>query len=155
MESGDIDWIAVAFNHQVGLIRNTSMSTKIWINSLVINVFETWKTNALTSSVSLFHKLVSPSSNKNVFKKTNSVGLKKEEKITQGLVLVHKSYTDDKKLRMPRISGKLYWPTVLESKSCLQIPSWRFIICVMTDRGRKNLQILSCTQSTCSSQLTR
>ena len=52
------------------------------------------------------------------------------------------------------ISEQLFWPTLLESKWCLQIPLRRFITCVMTDRGRKNLQVLSCTQSTCSSQLT-
>jgi len=33
-------------------------------------------------------------------KKTNGVRLKKEENITQGKVLVHKSYTDDRKLKM-------------------------------------------------------
>jgi len=33
-------------------------------------------------------------------KKTNGVGLKKEENITQGLVLVPKSNTDDRKLKM-------------------------------------------------------
>jgi len=32
------------------------------------------------------------------------------------------------------------WPTLLE---CLQIPLRRIITCVMTDRGRKNLQVLS------------
>jgi len=33
-------------------------------------------------------------------KKTNGVRLKKEENITQGKVLVHKSYTNDRKLKM-------------------------------------------------------
>ena len=33
-------------------------------------------------------------------KKTNGVRLKKEENITQCKVLVHKSYTDDRKLKM-------------------------------------------------------
>jgi len=33
-------------------------------------------------------------------KKTNSVILKKEKNVTQGKVLVHKSYTDDRKLKM-------------------------------------------------------
>ena len=33
-------------------------------------------------------------------KKTNSVILKKEKNIKQGKVLVHKSYTDDRKLKM-------------------------------------------------------
>ena len=36
---------------------------------------------------------------RNVFKKTNVVGLKRG-KITQGYVRVHKSYTDDRNLRM-------------------------------------------------------
>ena len=33
-------------------------------------------------------------------KKTNGVGFKKEENITQGQVLVHKSYTDDRKMKI-------------------------------------------------------
>ena len=33
-------------------------------------------------------------------KKSNGVRLKKEENITQGKVLVHKPYTDDRKLKM-------------------------------------------------------
>jgi len=37
---------------------------------------------------------------KNVFKKTNGVGLKKNENITQGQVLVYKSYTDYGNLKM-------------------------------------------------------
>jgi len=49
-------------------------------------------------------------------------------------------------------SGQLFWPTLLESEWCLQIPLRTFITCVMTNRGRKNLQFLSCTHSTCSSQ---
>ena len=61
--------------------------------------------------------------------------------------------TENLEWLLSRISGQLFWPTLLESKWCLQILLRIFITCVMTDRGRKNLQVLSCTQSTCSSQL--
>jgi len=43
-------------------------------------------------------------------KKTNGVRLKKEENITQGLVLVHKSYTDDRKLDKMNI---VKWTAIL------------------------------------------
>jgi len=60
--------------------------------------------------------------------------------------------TENLEWLLPRISGQLFWPTLLESKWYLQIPLRRFITCVMTYRGSKNVQLLSCTQSTCSSK---
>ena len=44
-------------------------------------------------------------------KKTNGVGLKKEENITQGLyyVLVYKSYTDGRKLKMNIVKWTAIW----------------------------------------------
>jgi len=56
--------------------------------------------------------------------------------------------TENLEWSLSRISGQLFWRTLLESKWCLQIPLRTFITCVMTDRGRNNLQVLSCTQST-------
>ena len=44
-------------------------------------------------------------------KKTNGVELKKEKNITQGYVLEHKSYTDDRKLRM--IFVKDQWTAIV------------------------------------------
>jgi len=79
----------------------------------------------------------------------SGVGLKKRK-----TVLVHKSYTDDGQLRM--IIVKDQWTAILANfvrKSVMSSNSVKDIIaCVMTDRGRKNLQVLSCTQSTCSCQ---
>jgi len=48
--------------------------------------------------------------------------------------------TENLELLLSRISGQLLWPTLLE---CLQIPLRRISTCVMIDRGRKNLQVLS------------
>jgi len=42
-------------------------------------------------------------------KKTNGVGLKKEDNITQGKVLVHKSYTDNRKLKINSVK----WTAIL------------------------------------------
>ena len=42
-------------------------------------------------------------------------------------------------------SKRLFWPTLLKSKWCLQIPLRRFITYIMTNRGKKNLHVLSCT----------
>ena len=44
-------------------------------------------------------------------KTTNGVRLKKRKNITQGYVLVHKSYTDDGKLRMIIVKGQ--WTAIL------------------------------------------
>ena len=49
-------------------------------------------------------------------KKTNGVGLKKEENITKGLVLVHNSYTDDRKLKMNIFKWTAILANLLECK---------------------------------------
>jgi len=82
-------------------------------------------------------------------KKTNGVELKK----TKNYFYINLTQmTENLEWLLSRISGQLFWPTLLESKWCFQIPLRTFITCVMTDRRRKNLQVLSCSQSTCSSQ---
>ena len=68
-------------------------------------------------------------------KKANGVGLKKEKKYLY-INLTQMTKKNDY-IVLSRISGQLFWRTLLESKWCLQIPLRAFITCVMTDRGRK------------------
>jgi len=75
-------------------------------------------------------------------KKTNGVGLKTGKNNTRLSTCTYILHRWQKTWLFSSIGEQLFWPTLLESKCCLQIPLRRFITCVMTDRGRKKLASL-------------
>jgi len=82
-------------------------------------------------------------------KTTNGAGFKKGENspMLKYLYINLTQMTEKLEWSLLWICGQLFWPTLFESKWCLQISFRRFITCVKTDRGRKILQVLSCVHT--------
>jgi len=77
---------------------------------------------------------------RNVFKKDKRRQIKKGRQHNTRLstfVLVHKSFTDNRKLKMNIVKWTAILANFVRGKWCLQIPLRRFITCVMTNRGKK------------------